>query len=209
MDISPKLAELNHQRYHDFHLPFTEENARAALMVFKGEVYLGLKAEELNTNELNYAQDHLRILSGLYGLLKPFDLIQPYRLEMGTSLAVTATKKNLYQYWGATITEKVNEALAQSGTKTLVNLASQEYFQSIQPKKLKGEIVVCDFLDGKNGKMKMISFFAKKARGMMTNYIVKNEIKKADDLRGFDYEGYLYNPNLSKPNQYIFTREEK
>ncbi len=209
MDISPKLAELNHQRYHEFHTPFTTENAQPAIMVFKGDVYLGMKAEEFSTKELKYAQNHLRMLSGLYGLLRPLDLMQAYRLEMGTSLVITATKKNLYQYWGNTITEKLNEALAEANTKTLVNLASQEYFKSVVTKKLKGEIVVCEFLDGKNGKHKVISFFAKKARGMMANYIIKNEVKKAEDLRGFDYEGYIYSPNLSKKDQFIFTRDEK
>lgn len=209
MDISPKLAELNHQRFHDFHTPFTTENAAPAIMVFKGDVYLGMKAEEFSAKELAYAQDHLRMLSGLYGLLKPMDLMQPYRLEMGTSFAATPTKKNLYQYWGNTITEKINEAMANANTDILVNLASQEYFKAVVPKKLKGKIVACEFLDGKNGKFKTISFFAKKARGMMANYIIKNEVKSPVDLRGFDYEGYIYSPNLSKEDQFIFTREEK
>ncbi len=209
MDISPKLADLNHQRYHEFHTPFTTENSEPSIMVFKGDVYLGMKAEEFNERELLYAQDHLRILSGLYGLLKPLDLMQPYRLEMGTSLGVTATKKNLYQYWGNTITENINESLENANTDTLVNLASQEYFKAVVPKKLKGKIVVCEFLDGKNGKHKVISFFAKKARGMMANYIIKNEVKNPEDLRGFDYEGYIYAPKLSTNNEFIFTRDEK
>ncbi|MES2627356.1 MAG: peroxide stress protein YaaA [Bacteroidota bacterium] len=209
MDISPKLAELNHQRFHEFHTPFNEKNAKPSIMVFKGDVYLGMKAEEFSEKELKYAQHHLRMLSGLYGLLRPFDLMQPYRLEMGTSFAVTAAKKNLYQYWGNTITEKLNEALEEAGTKTLLNLASQEYFKAVVPKKLKGNVVVCEFLDGKNGKHKVISFFAKKARGMMANYLIKNEVKSPADLRGFDAEGYIYAPKLSTKDQFIFTRDEK
>jgi len=209
MEISPKLAELNHQRYLDFNTPFTNKNAKPAIMVFKGDVYQGLKAEELSEKELIYAQNHLNILSGLYGLLKPFDLIQPYRLEMGTSLVVTPTKKNLYQYWGETITNELNKNLAKSGTDLLVNLASQEYFKAVKPAKIKAKLVHCEFLDEKNGKFKTISFFAKKARGMMANYLIKNEVKKAEDLRGFNYEGYIYSPNLSKNDQFIFTRIEK
>ena len=135
--------------------------------------------------------------------------MQPYRLEMGTTLTVTATKKNLYQYWGTLITEKIQENLNAIDSKILINLASQEYFKAVKTTKLKANVVSCEFLDEKNGKFKTISFFAKKARGMMANYIIKNEVKKTEDLRGFDYEGYIYSPNLSKNNQYIFTRNEK
>ena len=135
--------------------------------------------------------------------------MQPYRLEMGTSLAVTSTKKNLYQYWGETITKELNTNLNIANSMTLVNLASQEYFKSVKPARLKAQLVTCEFLDEKNGKFKTISFFAKKARGMMANYIIKNEVKNPEDLRGFNYEGYIYSPNLSKKDQFIFTRIEK
>ncbi len=209
MDLSPKLADLNYQRFQEFHTPFTTQNAKPAVYVFKGDVYLGLKIEDFTQQEILYTQDHLRILSGLYGLLRPLDLMQPYRLEMGTSFAVTPSKKNLYQYWGDKISIELNTACETAGTDIILNLASQEYFKAVQTKKLKHRVISCEFIDGENDKYKVISFFAKKARGLMAKYVLQNQVKNPDDLRGFDYEGYLYDPNRSNQNQFIFKRDKK
>ena len=206
MGISTNLGELNFQRYQDWHIPFTNENAKQAVLAFNGDVYQGLKAETLSEELLELAQNKLRILSGLYGVLRPLDLIQPYRLEMGTSLKYFR-KKDLYAFWNPVITKKVNEALAESGSSVLVNLASNEYFKSIDKKKLKGEIVTPEFKDLKNGQYKMISFFAKKARGVMTRFVLENNISEVEGLLAFDLEGYNFNPRLSRPNNPVFTRE--
>lgn len=206
MGISINLGELNFQRYQDWHLPFTSDNARQAILAFNGDVYQGLNAWTLSEEHLQLAQNKLRILSGLYGVLKPLDIIQPYRLEMGTSLKYFR-KKDLYAFWNPAITEKVNEAVADSGSKVLVNLASNEYFKSIDKKKLKAEIVTPEFKDLKNGQYKMISFYAKKARGLMTRFILENNICEAEDLQAFDFEGYNFNPRISKPGNPVFTRE--
>jgi hypothetical protein len=207
MGISKDLGELNFQRYQNWNLPFTPENAKQAVLAFNGDVYQGLKAETLTEEQLELAQTRLRILSGLYGVLKSLDLIQPYRLEMGTQLNYYKSK-NLYEFWNPAITKKINDALAESGSNVLVNLASKEYFKSIDTKKLKADIVTPDFKDQKNGEYKMISFFAKKARGLMTRFILENNITNSTDLLAFDFEGYHYNPRLSKPNNPIFTRDE-
>lgn len=206
MGISTNLGELNFQRFQSWHLPFTPENAKQAVLAFNGDVYQGLQAETLNEEHLQLAQSKLRILSGLYGVLKPLDIIQPYRLEMGTSLNYYRSK-NLYEFWKSGITKKVNEAVAESGSNILLNLASNEYFKSIDKKKLKAEIVTPEFKDLKNGEYKMISFFAKKARGLMTRFVIENNINDAESLQAFDSEGYNFNPRLSKGNNPVFTRD--
>lgn len=205
MDISSDLGELNFKRYQEWHLPFTPENARPAVAIFNGEVYQGLKADTLPEEKLELAQTRLRILSGLYGILRPLDLIQPYRLEMGTKLKYYKSD-NLYDFWNPEITKKINQALGESGSKVLVNLASNEYFKSIDKKKLKATIVTPDFKDLKNGEYKMISFFAKRARGLMTRFMLENNITNPAELEAFDSEGYAFNPRLSKPGNPVFTR---
>ncbi len=205
MGISADLGELNFHRYQSWSLPFTPENAKQAVLAFNGDVYQGLDASTLSEDKLLLAQNRLRILSGLYGVLKPLDIIQPYRLEMGTKLKYYKSK-DLYEFWNPAITKKINEAVLESGSNVLVNLASNEYFKSIDKKKLKAEIVTPDFKDMKNGSYLMISFFAKKARGLMTRFIIENNITKVSDLQAFDSDGYNYNPRLSKPGNPVFTR---
>ncbi len=207
MGISDDLGELNFKRYHEWNLPFTPENAKQAILAFNGDVYQGLNAVTLSGEKLEMAQRKLRILSGLYGVLKPLDLIQPYRLEMGTKLKYYKSK-DLYVFWNPAITKKINEAVAESGSKILVNLASNEYFKSIDKKKLKAEIVTPDFKEFKNGEFKMISIFAKRARGLMTRFILDNNITEPSDLMAFDSEGYAFNSRLSKPENPVFTREQ-
>ncbi len=206
MNISKDLGELNFKRYQIWQLPFTPENAKQAVLAFNGDVYQGLQAKSLSEEKLVLAQTRVRILSGLYGVLKPLDLIQPYRLEMGTRLKYYRSK-DLYEFWNPVLTKKIREALSESGSNVLVDLASQEYFKSIDIKKLKAEVVTPDFKDQKNGEYLMISFFAKKARGLMTRFILENNITEINDLQAFDLEGYHYNPRLSKPNNPVFTRE--
>lgn len=203
MDISAKLAELNHQRFKNWKPPFSTENAKQAVFAFTGDVYDGLDATTLKKRDINFAQNHLRILSGLYGLLRPLDLIQPYRLEMGRPLK-THEAGNLYEFWRDTITESLN---AERGG-LVVNLASQEYFKAIDRKKLGKEIVSPVFKDEKNGTFKIISFYAKKARGTMARFLIRNQITDADGLLGFAEEGYSYNASLSKPAEPVFTREK-
>jgi cytoplasmic iron level regulating protein YaaA (DUF328/UPF0246 family) len=203
MHISPKLGELNWQRNQNWNLPFTLENAKQAVYAFTGDVYVGLDVNSISLSKIEQLQSKLRILSGLYGVLKPLDLIQPYRLEMGTKLKVS-TKNNLYQFWGNKITKALNEEL--SANDVLVNLASNEYFKSVNTKLIKAKIVTPVFKDYKNGELKMISFFAKKARGLMVRYIIESDIEKAEDLKGFNYEGYAFDANLSNDNNLVFTR---
>ena len=207
MDISADLGELNYQRFQLWQLPFTPENAKQAVLAFNGNVYQGLNAVTLSEEKLELAQTKLRILSGLYGVLKPLDIIQPYRLEMGTKLKYYRSK-DLYAFWKPAITKKINEAVAESGSKILVNLASNEYFKSIDKMKLKAEIVTPDFKEFKNGEYKMISIFAKRARGLMTRFILENSINNPLDLVAFDAEGYSFNSRLSKPENPVFTREQ-
>jgi len=207
MGISKDLGELNFQRYQDWHLPFLPENAKQAVLAFNGDVYQGMQANSLSEEKLELAQKRLRILSGLYGVLKPLDLIQPYRLEMGTDLKYYRSK-NLYAFWNPILTKKINEAVSESGSSVLIYLASNEYFKSIDKKKLKAEIVTPEFKDNKDGKYKMISFFAKKARGLMTRFILENNITEIEDLQAFDSEGYIFNPRLSKPGKPLFTRDK-
>ncbi len=207
MGISDALAELNVERFHQWNRPFTTENAKAALLAFKGDVYVGLDAPSLSKGDLDFAQDHLRILSGLYGVLRPLDLMQPYRLEMGIKLD-NPEGSNLYHFWGEQITEKLNESLAKSGSSTLLNLASNEYFKSVKKKTLDGDIISPAFKDWKNGQYKMISFFAKKARGTMAAWVIKERINDAADLKAFDLDGYVYNPELSDEATPVFTRKQ-
>ena len=208
MGISPKLAELNHQRFQEWSPPFTRDNSKQALLAFKGDVYTGFDCEQWEPDDFNFAQKHLRILSGLYGLLRPLDLIQPYRLEMGTRLK-NAQGKDLYEFWGDTITEALRAAARKSRSKCLVNLASNEYFSSVHPDAIGVPVVTPVFKDSKNGKYKIISFWAKKARGMMSNFIVRNRITNPADLRGFDIAGYYFDENSSSDDTFVFLREEQ
>jgi uncharacterized protein len=203
MEISEKLAELNWQRNQDWQLPFTQNNARPAIYMFDGDVYTGLDAYTIPLEKIEYLQENLRILSGLYGILKPLDLMQAYRLEMGTNLAI-GTKKNLYEFWKETLTKHLNETLQEN--EVLVNLASKEYFSAIDAKKIKVPIITPEFKDYKDGKLKMISFFAKKARGLMVRYAIDHQLQNPEDLKNFDYEGYRFDESLSKKNQWVFTR---
>ena len=203
MDISEKLAELNWQRNQEWQTPFTKENARQAIYAFDGDVYTGLDVYSLPIEKQTVLQDKLRILSGLYGLLKPLDLMQAYRLEMGTSIAI-GKNKNLYEFWKKTITNSLNEEIQKE--ELFINLASNEYFSAIDVKLLKVPVITPEFRDYKDGKLKMISFFAKKARGMMVRYIFDTNAETIQDLKGFNYEGYAFDANLSKGNTLVFTR---
>ena len=207
MNVSDNLAELNQQRFKQWKTPFKPDNSRQALFAFKGDVYLGLDAYSMNAKDVEFAQDHLRILSGLYGLLRPLDLMQPYRLEMGTRLD-TDQGTNLYQFWNGRITKSINQELKAADSKILVNLASGEYFKSIQPKSLRAEIITPAFKEYRNGDYKFIQYFAKKARGLMARYIIDNRIDRAEGLKDFDYEGYGYNPQLSSEREWVFTRRQ-
>ncbi len=207
MGISDKLSALNYERFQSWELPMTTKNARPAVLAFKGDVYVGLDAYEFNDDDFAFAQQHLRILSGLYGLLKPLDLIAPYRLEMGTKFANKAGK-DLYAFWGSKITDQLNKQLKKLDTPVLVNLASNEYFKSVQKKDLQGEMITPVFKDWKNGQYKVISFFAKKARGLMSAYIIKNKLTEVAQLKGFDWQGYQYDESLSNAKEWVFTRKE-
>lgn len=204
MGISAKLAELNMQRYQTWKFS-SDEDAKQALFAFKGDVYVGLDAEHTSSHALNYMQKNLRILSGLYGVLRPFDLILPHRLEMSTSLA-NSRGNNLYAYWSDTITKFFQNEIKDNNHSHIINLASQEYAKVIDFKQLSIPVITPVFKDYKNGKLKIISFYAKKARGMMVRYMAENSISKPEDLIGFDYEGYFYDEQLSDDKQFVFTR---
>ncbi len=206
MKISQKLADLNYNRYQEWHFPFEKSIAKQALFAFNGEVYNGIKAETLNEQDVEVAQDKLRILSGLYGVLRPLDLILPYRLEMGTKLTLGANK-NLYEFWGNKITDTLNADIEASHHQVLINLASNEYYKSVNPKKIKVPMISPEFKDLKDGKYKIISIYAKKARGLMTRFIIQNNITNPEDLRAFDLEGYFYNNQLSTELNPVFTRD--
>lgn len=208
MKISDKLAGLNAARFSEWQQPFTAENAKQAILAFNGDVYTGLDANTLDTQAYEYAQDHMRILSGLYGVLRPLDLIQPYRLEMGIKLA-NSRGKDLYTFWGDKITQQLNQDLQQSGDKLLLNLASNEYFKAVKAARLKATIVTPVFKDTKNGQLKVISFYAKKARGMMARYVLEKQIKTVDELKNFDQAGYCYDAALSTEDTPVFTRPEQ
>ena len=206
--VSSKIAQLNFERNHEWKTPFTLNNSRQALFAFKGDVYTGLDAYSMSEQKITFAQDHLRILSGLYGVLRPLDLMRPYRLEMGTRLT-TAEAKNLYEFWDMEITDALNKQLKAIQSDTLVNLASNEYFKAVKTTKVKGQIITPSFKDYKNGEYKMIGFFAKKARGLMTRFIIDNKITQPDDIKNFDIEGYAYNPLMSNEHSWVFTRRLK
>ncbi|PCK89283.1 peroxide stress protein YaaA [Pseudomonas viridiflava] len=206
MHLSDKLAGLNAARFGSWTPDFTPENAKQALLAFKGDVYTGLQAETLSEDQLDYAQKHLRMLSGLYGLLRPLDLMQPYRLEMGTRLA-NARGKDLYAFWGTRISEWLNEALADQGDDLLLNLASTEYFSAVKRSALNARIIDTEFKDLKNGQYKIISFYAKKARGMMSRFVIEERIDSPEALRAFDVQGYRYNAELSTPSKLVFLRD--
>ena len=203
MHISDKLAQLNYERNQQWALPFTLENSRQAIYAFKGTVYEGLDAYTISLDKINQLQDKLRILSGQYGILKPLDLIQPYRLEMGTKLKI-ANKENLYQFWDTSITDALNNELLKD--EPFVNLASNEYFKAVNTKLLKVPVTTPVFKDYKNGNLKIIAFFAKKARGMMVRYIIDNNIEEVEDLKGFTTAGYGFDANLSTNTELVFTR---
>ena len=207
MDISKSLAELNHNRYLSWQPPFNSDNAKQAVLAFKGDVYLGLEAETLDQSDMQWAQDHLRILSGLYGLLRPLDLIQPYRLEMGTRLKVRRSP-NLYSFWREEITGGLNRQLDSIDSSVLVNLASPEYFKSVVPKLLNARVVTPVFKDRKGDNYKVIGFFAKKARGTMGAWIIKNRATKVSQLNRFTGDGYKFNRGMSSANELVFTREQ-
>jgi cytoplasmic iron level regulating protein YaaA (DUF328/UPF0246 family) len=207
MKISPKLAELNVERYHTWNLPFTKNNAKQAVLAFKGDVYTGLDAEAFSDIDFEFAQNHLRILSGLYGVLRPLDLIQAYRLEMGIKLE-NSKGKNLYEFWGNSITSNINKQMEAVDTNVLLNLASNEYFKSIKKKDVAGDIVTPVFKDWKNGQYKIISFFAKKARGVMSAWVIQNQINDLGTLLTFNKSGYEYSPNDSDALNPVFLRKQ-
>ncbi len=203
MDISEKLADLNWERNQNWSLPFTPENSRPAVYAFDGDVYTGLDAYSIPADKIAVLQDKLRILSGLYGILKPLDLMQPYRLEMGTSLPI-GTNKNLYEFWKKKLTKALNDEL--EADELFLNLASNEYFSAVDAKALKVPVITPEFKDYKDGKLKMISFFAKKARGLMVRYIIDTNAETIEDLKQFNYDGYAFDANLSKGTTLVFTR---
>ncbi|MGA4492948.1 peroxide stress protein YaaA [Vreelandella venusta] len=207
MGISDKLAGLNAARFADWQPPFTLDNAKPAVQAFQGDVYTGLEANTFSDDDNLFAQQHLRILSGLYGLLRPLDLIQAYRLEMGTKLPNDAGK-DLYAYWKPTLTQALNSAIAESGSNVLVNLASNEYFKAIDTKKLAARIITPVFKDEKNGSFKIISFYAKKARGLMSAWIIQQQINDPEQLTAFDVAGYRFDPAASQGDTLVFTRNE-
>ncbi|MFZ5766281.1 MAG: peroxide stress protein YaaA [Thermodesulfobacteriota bacterium] len=206
MGISDALARLNCQRFRAFHTPFDLQNAGQALLVFKGDVYGGMNTDNYEDEDFDFAQTHLRILSGLYGVLRPLDLIQPYRLEMGTRLA-SERGKDLYAFWGARITEALNAALPDNGQPELINLASSEYFKAVRPKEIRGRVVTVTFKERKNGDYRVIGLTAKRARGLMADFVIKNRLTTSDELQGFDREGYRFRADLSAETELVFCRE--
>ena len=207
MKLSDKLASLNVARYESWSRDHSLENARPAVLAFKGDVYTGLQADSFSDDDFRFAQQHLRILSGLYGVLRPLDLLQPYRLEMGTKLH-TPRGANLYQFWGSIITDALKAELAEQANPVLVNLASNEYYKSVQPKRLECPIITPEFKDLKNGQYKIISFYAKKARGLMSRYMIENRIDEPEALKAFDLEGYGFSPEHSSGNKWVFLRDQ-
>lgn len=211
MGVSQKIADLNVERFNAWQQPFDLDNAKQALFAFNGDVYSGLDAQTLTATDLTYAQKHLRILSGLYGLLRPLDLMQAYRLEMGKKIT-TERGTNLYHFWGEQITEALNKQLKTTKSEHLINLASTEYFKSVKPKLLDAEIITPAFKDYKNGDYKMISFFAKKARGLLSRYIIENKLTNVEDIKNFDVAGYSFSPEFTAqnkdPNTWTFIRKQ-
>lgn len=206
MHLSSNLAQLNYDRYHNWCLPFKPQNAKQALLTFKGDVYTGMNVESFSAEDLDFTQQHLRILSGLYGLLRPLDLMQPYRLEMGTRLA-NERGKNLYEFWGSLITELLNKQLKEIHSDTLINLASNEYFKSVKAKQVNGRIITPVFKEKRpDGSYKIIGIYAKKARGMMSAYILKNKLIDVDQIKNFKESGYCYNAEFSNAADWVFVR---
>lgn len=208
MKVSEKIAQLNRERFHDWQADFSFANARQAIFAFKGDVYTGLDAYDLEQPALEFAQQHLRMLSGLYGLLRPLDLMMPYRLEMGTKLANIAGH-NLYEFWGDQITDLINADLAQAQSEILVNIASDEYYKAVQAKRIRAEIVKPVFLDQKHGQYKVISFYAKKARGLMARYMIENQLSRIDELKAFNLDGYYFDALSSSSGELVFKRDEQ
>jgi len=207
MAVSMKLAELNFERFEQWHTPFTPDNAKQAVLAFKGDVYTGLDAERFSAADFKFAQNHLRILSGLYGLLRPLDLMQPYRLEMGRKVD-TDRGRNLYEFWGTIITEGLNAQLKKLKSPYLINLASNEYFKAVKPKALDGEIITPEFKDWKNGQYKMMGVYAKKARGQLSRFVIRNQLTDPQQMKAFDVDGYRFNEALSNGNKWVFTRRQ-
>jgi cytoplasmic iron level regulating protein YaaA (DUF328/UPF0246 family) len=207
MKISSKLADLNYQRYAEWKTPFTANNAKPAMLAFKGDVYIGLDGNSYSERDYSWAQKHLRILSGLHGILKPLDLIQPYRLEMGTRLR-NGNGQDLYQFWGDKVTQELNVALAEQTQPILVNLASNEYFDVLDPSHIDARIITPTFKDLKNGRYKFMSFYAKQARGLMSSYLVKNRVSTLKALKAFDWRGYYYSEDLSRGDEWVFLRDK-
>ncbi|MGB0496116.1 MAG: peroxide stress protein YaaA [Kangiellaceae bacterium] len=207
MKLSDKLALLNYDRFQSFQTPFTKKNSKACVFAFKGDVYQGLDAETLSADNLDYAQQHLRILSGLYGLLRPLDLMQAYRLEMGTKFSISLGK-NLYEFWGNKLNQSLSKELKKSESPILINLASNEYFKAVKAKQLDFEIITPIFKDFKNDQYKIISFFAKKARGLMSRFIIENKIDHPEGLKDFKVEGYRFAKRLSNDSEFVFTRKK-
>jgi len=207
MDISDNLASLNVERYQSMSFPMTEGQAKQAVFAFTGDVYQGLNPSDFSEKDLDYAQDHLRILSGLYGMLRPLDLIQPYRLEMGTDWKITPAKNNLYKFWKKPLSEHLKKEAEKA--EFILNLASQEYAKAVDLKSMEIPVIAPEFKEEKGDKFQMISFFAKKARGLMTAYAIKNRVTKPEQLLNFDYEGYGYNERLSDidKNKWVYTRK--
>lgn len=207
MKLSDQLADLNYQRYQAFKTPFTLGNSKQAAMVFNGDTYVGLDARSLSHDDLHFAQDHLRILSGLYGLLRPLDLIQPYRLEMGAKFQPPRVS-NLYDFWGNTLTDEINKILAANGDECVVNCASNEYFKAVKPKALNVPVITPVFKEVKDNQARVIGLFAKQARGMMARHIIVNRLSKSEDLKTFTSGGYKYRQDLSDETSWVFTRKQ-
>jgi cytoplasmic iron level regulating protein YaaA (DUF328/UPF0246 family) len=207
MEISPKLAAENATRFAAWHTPFTTDNAKPALAAFQGDVYVGLDAGRFTARDCDFAQRHLRILSGLYGVLRPLDLIQAYRLEMGTALSI-GKARNLYEFWGNTITAAIERALYEQGDDVLINLASQEYFQAIHPQHLTARIITPVFQEIRDGRYRVLSFFAKKARGMMASFVIRQRLKKPEQIQTFNTAGYRFQPQRSSEHQWVFARPQ-
>jgi len=206
MALSLPLSTLNVERYQEWSKDFSAENAKQAILAFKGDVYIGLAAETFTEKDLTFSQEHMLILSGLHGYLRPLDLIQPYRLEMGTSISV-GRAKNLYGYWSETVTNYINQSIANHQEETLINLASEEYFKVVDKKKLTCKLIDVEFKEKKGSSYQTVGFFAKKARGYMSNFIVKNKLENTKDLKQFDTAGYAFNKSLSTEKKWLFTRE--
>ncbi|MBE9567524.1 MAG: peroxide stress protein YaaA [Proteobacteria bacterium] len=207
MTVSENIAELNVKRFKKFSTPFTAKNAKQAIFAFKGDVYSGINLDEFTEDDFAYAQDHLRILSGFYGCLRPLDLIQAYRLEMKTKLK-NERGENLYQFWDDRITKSINKELKKQDEPVLVNLASNEYFKSVKPKLLEGRLLNITFKETKDGKTRIVAIFAKRARGMMTDYIIRNRIEKPEDIKKFKLGGYKFSKELSDDKQWTFVRPQ-